>query len=85
MPIYTGSSADGSDIRQVRGMYISPDGNEFSNMPYTKEQRIYDTCYTHIAKYQRSFRMEYDIIKQGKSILPKACRLWIVEQIENTE
>lgn len=82
MPFYTGSTADGSDMREVRGMYLSPDGKEFSNMPYTKEQKAYDRVYDHIVKYHRTFQMEYDLIKQKKSILPRVCREWLVAEFE---
>lgn len=34
MPFYSGTTADGSDMEEVQGMYISEDGNEWSNNPY---------------------------------------------------
>ena len=34
--IYSGKSEDGSDMYPVKGVYVSPDGEEWSNMPYTK-------------------------------------------------
>lgn len=43
MAFYTGSSPDGSDIREVQGMFVSPDGNEWSNIPYPpKSYKKYD-------------------------------------------
>jgi len=40
MPIYTGKSADGSDMHEALGVFINPDNeNEWSNKPYNKEQR----------------------------------------------
>jgi hypothetical protein len=34
MVFYTGTSENGSDMEQVQGMYISEDGNEWSNQLY---------------------------------------------------
>jgi hypothetical protein len=34
MAFYTGTTEDGSDMAEVQGMYISEDGNEWSNQPY---------------------------------------------------
>ena len=34
MPFYTGSSADGSDMHEAQGMYVSPCGKYWSNMPF---------------------------------------------------
>jgi hypothetical protein len=34
MPFYTGKTADGSDMEEVQGMYISENGEEWSNRPY---------------------------------------------------
>ena len=84
MPFYTGSSADGSDMREVEGMYLHPNGKEFSNMPYhkTKEDRLYEKCYDHIAANKRTFQDEYDLIKQKKSALSSACRTYFVAEFE---
>jgi hypothetical protein len=38
MPIYTGKSADGSDMREFQGMYLSSCGNFFSSHPFTKQE-----------------------------------------------
>jgi len=87
--IFTGRSADGSDMHVARGVFVSPDGNEWSSEPYTseqramlKQQRIYERCWNHIAKYSRTFREEYNLIMAGRSILPKACRNFIIQCIE---
>jgi hypothetical protein len=35
MPIYTGSTADGSDMKEYNGMYLNPDNeNEWQSVPY---------------------------------------------------
>jgi len=40
MPLYTGSSPDGSDMREVDGVYLNPDNeNEWSSMPYPKQRK----------------------------------------------
>jgi hypothetical protein len=38
MPIYTGYSADGSDMQEFQGMYLSSCGNFFSSHPFTKQE-----------------------------------------------
>ena len=38
MPLYTGKSADGSDMQEFQGMYLSSCGNFFSNHPFTKQE-----------------------------------------------
>ena len=35
---YTGYSADGSDIQEVEGMYVSSCGNFWSSTPFTKQE-----------------------------------------------
>jgi len=35
---YTGRSADGSDIQEFEGMYVSSCGNFWSNYPFTKQE-----------------------------------------------
>lgn len=40
MPIYTGKSADGSDMHEALGVFINPNNpNEWRSEPYNKEQR----------------------------------------------
>lgn len=40
MPIYTGKTADGSDMHETLGVFINPNNkNEWSTTPYNKEQR----------------------------------------------
>jgi hypothetical protein len=38
MSVYTGYSADGSDMQEFQGMYVSSCGNFFSNHPFTKQE-----------------------------------------------
>jgi hypothetical protein len=38
MPFYTGKSSDGSDMKEVPGVYVNPDNpNEWSPYPYPKQ------------------------------------------------
>jgi hypothetical protein len=38
MPIYTGYSADGSDMEEFQGLYSSSCGNFWSSEPFTKQK-----------------------------------------------
>lgn len=80
--IYTGKSADGSDAYPAEGMYVSPDGNEWSNRPYTEEDRMWSKIYHHLAKNLRSLQDEYELIKQKKSGLSSRLRSHVVQLIE---
>ena len=83
MPIYTGSSADGSDMKEVQGMYTSPCGKYWSSMPYTKEEKAYDKVYDHCVKYSKSFNDLYKQIKAGrKTNLRKWVRVWFINEME---
>jgi len=80
--ILTGRSADGSDAYPAMGVYLSPDGEEWSNMPYTKEDRMAEEVYDYLASNLRSMRMEYNLIKEKKSKLSRRLRDYIVSVIE---
>lgn len=81
--IFTGKSADGSDAYPAKGVYLSPDGEEWSNMPYTKEDRMSEEVYDYLASNLRSLRMEYNLIKEKKSKLSRSLRDYIVSIIED--
>ncbi len=86
MPFYTGHGDPNSPdfyIEEFKGMYISEDGNHWSNKPLTKNQRMYDTIYNHCAKHLRTFREEYDLVMQKKSTLSSAERAYLIHIIEN--
>ncbi len=82
MPFYTGKSADGSDLREFRGMYTSPCGTYWSNMPITREQKAYDKVYDFCARHLITFRDAYNQAKAGTLNLPKWCRKWLIENFE---
>jgi hypothetical protein len=80
--IFTGKSADGSDMFPANGVYLSPDGEQWSNIPFTKEDKMWEQIYNHLATNLRSLQMEYDLIQQKKSTLSRRLRDHIVYLIE---
>lgn len=84
MPFYTGKTADGSDMKEVHGGYIAPDGKSWSNHPWppSKEDRIWDRIYIHLCYNSRSIKDEYELILIKKSLLSRAERDFIVKLIE---
>lgn len=76
--IFTGKSADMSDIYPVKGMYVNPDNdNEWSNKPYTKEDKMWEELYPYLAKNLRSLKDEYELINQKKSPLSRRLRNYV--------
>lgn len=86
MPIYTGKSADGSDMKEFEGFHVSPDGKEFSNMPYPKSplDRCWERIYVHLYQNLRSMRDEYLLIQNKQSLLSRKERDLLVMMVENT-
>jgi len=80
--IYTGQSADGSDMYPAQGVFVSPDGEQWSNQPYTKEDKMWMELYPYLAKNLRSLKDEYDLIQQKKSGLSKRLRDFVVHLME---
>lgn len=78
--MYTGTTADGSDMREFEGFHMHPDGEQFSNQPWilTKEDRMYWTIRDHIDG-KRSLQDEYDLVKAKKSTLSRALRDFLVK------
>ena len=86
MPFYTGKSADGSDIKELKGVYESPCGNYWSSQPITRDQKAYDKAYDHCARYRKSFQALYDQLKSGSSEnLPKWVRTWFINKYETEQ
>lgn len=86
MPFYTGHGDPNNDdfyMEEFKGMYLSEDGNSWSNRPLNKNQRCYDAIYDHCAKHIRSFRDEYSLVMQKKSTLSAAQRAYLIHFIEN--
>jgi len=81
--IFTGKSADGSDMYPAKGMYVNPDNdNEWSNKPYTKEDKMWEELYPYLAKNLRSLKDEYELINQKKSPLSKRLRDYVKHLME---
>ena len=80
--ILTGKSADGSDAYPAQGVFVSPDGEQWSNMPYTKEDKIWQELYPYLAKNLRSLKDEYELIKQKKSQLSRRLRDFVIYLME---
>jgi hypothetical protein len=84
--MYTGKSADGSDMQEVgSGVYTNPENpSEWSDIPFppSKEQKMAWEIYDHIAANRRTLKEEYDLIQQKKSTLSKRLRDFVVELIE---
>lgn len=92
MPIFTGSSEDGWDMREAQGAYVSPDGNEWSTLPYTLEQSYHQKEYDRETRMIQSLKpyikctkdlhTEYQKILDKKSNLSKSQRDWIVNRFK---
>lgn len=69
MTFYTGKSRDGSDMKEVKGVYISEDGNSWSNKPLTKahreqdkEERDYDAIFNICSNRHLTFRELHQLV-----------------------
>ena len=86
MAFYTGKSADGSDAREVEGMYINPlNPNEWSNKPYPTQQKIININ-TELRNYMNGIYCLNDVFKQiqgKKCTLPKRIRDFVLSHYNN--
>lgn len=92
MPFFTGNNYY---TKEFEGVFVSPDGKEWSNMPYTleearidkerrKEQRVLDEISEYCdRKNLNSFKMAYSEIAEKKSGLSARCKKWLINFIEN--
>lgn len=76
--IFTGKSADGSDAYPAEGLYLSPDGEQWSSEPYTKEDKMWHDLYPELSKLRHSLRMEYNLVLEKKSTLSRRHRDYVV-------
>jgi hypothetical protein len=76
--MYSGTTEDGSDMYPTMGVFVSPDGNEWSSNPYTKEQKLYQELYFHLSKNLRYIEEEYELIQQKKSLLSAILRKYVI-------
>ena len=85
---FTRGSADGSDMRPVRGMYINPiNSNEWSNMPYDDaqkaEEREFNSFYDILNKIDGDFTTEYIKIQNKVSLLNRREREFVIKTVES--
>jgi hypothetical protein len=74
MPFYTGTKLDFSDIREVQGMYISENGNGWSNQPYP----IHRELYRHLRYVNLSFKEAQEAILNGTSKASKRVQKYVL-------
>lgn len=89
MGIYYGKSEDGSDSKEFEGFYYNEVTGKWSNDPkqiFSKEElkdiRLWEGILKHIER-KRSFKDEYELIKQKKSKLTKSQRDYLINHFEN--
>lgn len=70
----TGTTADGSDAREIQGMYISENGNEWSNQPYPIHREIR----RHLKYARLSFKEAYEAILNGNSKASKRVQKYLL-------
>ena len=82
MPIYTGSSADGSDMKYFQGFYINPENiNEWISKPCQKKKRNIDVKYNRLMDYMNGKYNLNDVylqIKEKKCKLPSVMRKYVL-------
>ena len=71
---YTGRTKDGSDMREVQGMYISENGNEWSNMPYP----IHRELSRHLKYANLTLKEAHEAILTGTSKASKRVQKYIL-------
>lgn len=85
MPIYSGKTADGSDMEEIEGMYINPDNpDEWSSVPYpsqAKQIRIKN----EVLEYMNGRYTLDDVYKQIKektSGLSARCKKFVLSHYD---
>lgn len=74
MTFYTGRTKDGSDMQEVQGMYISEDGNGWSNQPYP----IHRELYRHLRYVNLSFKEAHEAMLNGTSKASKRVQKYVI-------
>jgi hypothetical protein len=83
MPIYFGKSADGSDMQEFSGFYVSKCGNWFSNKPFTREQKANDKLIEHCERHNKTIEEVWLAVQSGsKDNLPKCVRDYLIANID---
>jgi hypothetical protein len=84
MPIYTGKSADGSDMKEWGGVYVNPDNpNEWSTQPYPYrkmklEIRLWWEVYDYMAEEMITLDDVYKQIQDKTCLLSKRLRDYVL-------
>ncbi len=75
MPFFTGRTKDGSDMKEVQGMYISEDGKSWSNQPYpiTREMT------RHLRYANLTLKEAHEAILNGTSLASKKVQKYLLE------
>jgi hypothetical protein len=74
MAFYTGTKPDLSDIREIGGLYISEDGNQWSTSPYP----IHRELYRHLKYVNLSFKEAYEAMLKGTSKASKRVQKYVL-------
>jgi hypothetical protein len=74
MTFYTGRTKDGSDMQEVQGMYISEDGNQWSNQPYP----IHRELYRHLRYVDLSFKEAHEAMLNGTSKASRRVQKYVI-------
>jgi len=75
---------------ETPGMFISPDGTQWSNFPYTKEQKhifnlqrrfdhTLEKIKDHLYRTDRGLKEEINLIINKKSTLPRYCKNFLLQ------
>ena len=90
----TGQSKCGWDAREEQGVFVHPNGKEWSNLPFTKEQReqdrayklegrIIDDIHAYLQLKDITISKAIEEVQQGRSGLSHRCRKWITTSLLN--
>jgi hypothetical protein len=61
MPFFTGSTSDGSDMRQIFGVFTNPNNeDEWSTEPYNEEQKAF------VREDNRQYRLKMSVVNYMK-------------------
>lgn len=84
----TGTGKDFSTARPVYGMFVSPDGETWGNMPFTKEQELDEKKFNkfwdimNFYKNKLEFPEIVELIKQKKCNLSRKDREFVLNYKE---
>lgn len=85
MPLYTGKSADGSDMTEFEGLYINPNNeNEWSNTPYPSQLPDIRTKNEVLDYMNTRYTLDdvYLQIQNKNCLLNKRCRNFVLSHYD---